>query len=79
MNVPGRLVYDTSLGEIEIETPLFSAPDESADIIKNPRSLPTWEAWLKRMMSELDPRLDSPILLDTSDFSVSFTIPVKNS
>lgn len=79
VNVPGRLVYDTSLGEIEIETPLFSAPDESADIIKNPRSLPTWEAWLKRMMSELDPRLDSPILLDTSDFSVSFTIPVKNS
>lgn len=79
VNVPGRLVYNTSLGEIEIETPLFSAPDENADIIKNPQSLTTWEAWLKRMMAELDPRIDSPILIDTSDFYVSFTIPVTNA
>lgn len=31
------------------------------------------------MMDQLDPRVESPILLDTSDFSVNFTIPLSNS
>ena len=34
---------------------------------------------MNRLMRELDPRLEAPILVDVSDFSVNFTIPVSNS
>lgn len=77
MNVPGKLIYDTEVGEIAIDVPLTSAPE--FDIPKSDFSDPsTWQKWLKRIQKELDPRLDPPILVDTSDFSVDFTIPVTN-
>lgn len=78
VNVPGKLIYDTEVWEIAIDVPLLSAPDQN-DLPTNFRDPNTWEKWLKRITRELDPRVESPILVDTSDFSVIFTLPVTNN
>ncbi len=74
VNIPWKMVYDTKIGDIEIDIPLLSAWED-------PRmaKLPKWRRWQEKIMQELDPRFDTPLLFDTDDFVVTFTVPVKNS
>ena len=68
------MVYDTKIGDIEIDIPLLSAPESARTA-----NLPKWKKWQEKIFKELDPRFDAPLLFDTGDFVVTFTVPVKNS
>jgi hypothetical protein len=41
--------------------------------------LPKWRRWQEKIMQELDPRFETPLLFDTDDFVVTFTVPIRNS
>lgn len=79
VNVPGKLIYDINLGEIDIETPFFSAPDPLADLIENPKDQKRWSWALNYLKTELNPFWNKPELINTADFNVGFTIPISNS
>lgn len=79
VSVPGKLIYDVSLGEIEIETPFFSAPDPLSYFIKNPQDKKHWPEVVEFFKAELNPYWKKPKLLNTSEFNVNFTIPLSNS
>ncbi len=77
VNVPGKLIYNTEIGDIAIDIPLESAPNKAQE-----KNMPTWKKWTQKILQELDPRLwsdESEIIFDDSDFVVTFTLPVKNS
>lgn len=79
VNVPGKLIYDIDLGEIEIDTPFFSAPDPFQDFMKSPGKKETWSGALNYVKTELNPFWNKPELVNSSDFNVKFSIPISNS
>ncbi len=79
VNVPWKLIYDVRLGDIEIDTPFFSAPDPINEFLKSPRETKNWTWALNYLKTELNPFWNKPELVNTSDFNVKFTIPVTNS
>lgn len=79
VNVPGKLIYDINFGEIEIETPFFSAPDPLEALIRAPTDKKNWPSALNYLRDELNPFWDKPKLVNSSDFNVGFSIPVSNS
>lgn len=79
VNVPGKLVYDIGFGEIEVETPYFSAPDPVDNLIKNPKDKKAQNDAFEYLKKVFDPRLKTPELINLTDFNVTFSIPVSNS
>lgn len=79
MNVPGKLVYGIGLGEIDIETPFFSAPDPFQEFWKQPSDRKNWSGALEYVKTELNPFWNKPELVNGGNFNVHFSIPVSNS
>ena len=79
VTVPGKIVYDIGLGDIEIDTPLFSAPDPLGEFMKTPKDPKSWSGALNYLKTELNPFWNKPELVNNGDFNVKFTIPVSNS
>lgn len=52
VNVPGKLIYNTEIGDIAIDIPLESAPNKTQE-----KNIPTWKKWTQKILQELDPRL----------------------
>ena len=79
VNVPGKIVYDIGLGDIEIDTPFFSAPDPLGEFMKTPKDPKSWSGVVNYLKTELNPFWNKPELVNSGDFNVKFTIPVSNS
>ena len=79
VNVPGKIVYDIGLGDIEIDTPFFSAPDPLGEFMKTPKDPKSWSGVVNYLKTELNPFWNKPELVNNGDFNVKFTIPVSNS
>ncbi len=79
VNVPGKLIYGIDLGEVEIDTPFFSAPDPLGDFWKNPNDRKNWTGALAYIQTEFNPFWNKPALVNSGDFRVNFSIPVTNS
>ncbi len=80
VNISGKLVYNTSLGDVSIDIPSFnSAPTGIEDIISMPKTRKNWNAITEAIMTDLNPFWNQPSLVDTEDFNVNFHVPVTNS
>ena len=80
MNISGKLIYNTSLGDVSIDIPDFnSAPSSIEDVLSIPKTKKNWEAITEAIMKDLNPFWNQPTLVDTEDFKVDFHVPVSNS